>query len=172
MTIRRPAADAAPRAREPRVGEHLAQPRQVCMHERWVARAVSATYAGENVEERTPRTNEIRHGLLALHRAIVTVEKIGYERLHGRMSAGDFLNVLVNAEEFAWLRPLTTLIVQLDEVLDEPGQADVAASVQEIREVLTPAAEGSPFQQRYAQLIQSSPEIALAHASLARLLPR
>ena len=117
----------------------------------------------------------IRHSLLELHRTIVTVEKVAHERLHGRTSASDFLDVLVNSAEFAWLRPLTALIVQLDELLDAPDQegADSLANwVTETRAVLTPSAQGSAFQQRYGELIQASPDVALAHASLMRVLPR
>jgi hypothetical protein len=119
------------------------------------------------------RADEIRHGVLALHRAIVAFEKAGHERRHGRMTAAAFLAVLVEAEEFAWLRPLTTLIVQLDEVLDEPEPSDadsLDAWRSQLRALLTPSAAGSAFQQRYAQLLQSSPDVALVHATVMRLL--
>jgi hypothetical protein len=111
----------------------------------------------------------LRHRLLALHKAIVDAERIVYERVHGRMSAGEFLGVLVQAEEFAWLRPMTAWIIQLDELLearDGTDSEDASALRRELLTLLRPDPSGDDFQRRYAMLLQSSPDVALAHAAL------
>ena len=62
--------------------------------------------------------SQIREQVLRLHEAIVAHERIAFERMHGRQSAGAFLDILVKDPGFAWLSGFTTLIVRLDELLD------------------------------------------------------
>ena len=117
------------------------------------------------------QVQEIRHKLLALHKAIVDVTRIAYERVHGRVSAGQFLKILIEGAECAWLRPLTALIVQCDELIDGSDgfdPRDVTAWRGELAALLRPDAEGEDFQRRYAELLQSSPDVALAHADVVR----
>jgi hypothetical protein len=63
--------------------------------------------------------SELRRHLLDLHQALVDAMRRDYERTSGRLSDGEFLEALVNDPAFAWLRPLTALIVRLDELLEE-----------------------------------------------------
>lgn len=111
----------------------------------------------------------LRHALLALHKAMVDEERSAYERVHGRVQASEFLNLLVTGESFAWLRPLTALIVQLDELMDaregaQPG--DAGAFRAQLTRLLQADPEGDDFQRHYAALLQSSPSVALAHGAL------
>ena len=54
------------------------------------------------------------------------------------------LRVLVEDESYAWLRPLSALIVRMD---DEEAEAVTA---EEVRALLRPDSTGTPLQQRYA----------------------
>jgi hypothetical protein len=56
---------------------------------------------------------------LALHRALLDAQRITHEREHGKVTSGAFLELVIGAPEFAWLRPLTALIVGIDEALEE-----------------------------------------------------
>jgi hypothetical protein len=60
------------------------------------------------------------------------------------------------------------LIVQFD----APAEEAVAekALVAEARRLLRPDVSGTPFQQRYAALLQESPEVAYAHGVVAQAL--
>jgi len=108
---------------------------------------------------------KLRSALLELHRAIVSVEREDHERKSGSASAGEFLRLLVEDEAWAWLRPLSALIVQLDE-----QGGDEAALIAEARQLLKPDAQGMPFQQRYAWLLERSPEIVYAHGQVMTVL--
>jgi hypothetical protein len=122
-------------------------------------------------ERQLERVREVRHRLLELHKAIVDAERIAHERINGRVSAGEFLNVLVSGDDFAWLRPLTALIVQLDELIDarEPTDAVMARVwLDELATLLRPDPSGGDFQRHYAALLQTSPDVAIAHASALR----
>jgi hypothetical protein len=106
----------------------------------------------------------MRRELLDLHRALVDSERREYERARGRMSDRAFLEALIGAPELAWLNPLTSLIVRLEEVLEESAaEAAVQDCVREIRKLLRPAAQGQGFQRKYAEAMQRSPEVVVAH---------
>src|SRR3954466_16130054 len=60
----------------------------------------------------------LRKSLLHLHKTLLEWERAGYERIHGRASPGTLLTALMNDPQFAWLRPLSELIVRIDESLE------------------------------------------------------
>ena len=68
---------------------------------------------------------DLRQGLLRLHKTLLDWERGGYERIHGRQTSNDLLNALLNDPQFAWLRPISQLIVRIDELLGEIGRAHV-----------------------------------------------
>ena len=70
------------------------------------------------------RLREIREALLRLHRTLLDWERRGYERVHGRLSANEFLQVVLHDSEFAWLRPLSESVVRIDELLAAEGEPD------------------------------------------------
>jgi hypothetical protein len=115
---------------------------------------------------------EVRLRLLDLHRALLEAERREHERAHGRLSDGEFLDALINDPAFAWLNPLTTLIVRLEELLeDETAQgATLADCVARIRSLLKPDAGGADFQRRYAEVLQRSPDVVVAHGNAMRAL--
>jgi len=65
------------------------------------------------------RLETVRHELLALHRALLDAQRLVHEREHGKVTSGAFLELVIGAPEFAWLRPLTALIVGIDEALED-----------------------------------------------------
>jgi len=102
--------------------------------------------------------------LLDLHRALVDSERREYERERGRMTDRAFLEALIGAPELGWLHPLTSLIVRLEEALeDDPRGGAVQDCLVEIRKLLRPNAEGQGFQRKYAEAMQRSPEVVVAH---------
>ena len=63
--------------------------------------------------------SELRHALLALHKALVEAERASYEATVGVIaSPNHFFQLLTNDPLFAWLQPLSNLIVAMDEALD------------------------------------------------------
>ncbi|HEY2870542.1 MAG TPA: hypothetical protein VGJ56_01420, partial [Reyranella sp.] len=84
----------------------------------------------------TPKAVALRHNLLELHRAIVNFERRDYERRAGEVGAAAFLRVLIEDQAYAWLRPLSILIVQLDEDTERPAAEIEAALFDETRALL------------------------------------
>lgn len=117
-----------------------------------------------------------RQALLLLHRAVLEIERIAYERAFGRIeSNGTLLQLLINDPWFAWLRPISALIVQIDEWLEAgdavPGSRELAESLlAKVREILRPSEEGTEIQRRFARLLQEDPAIVMAHAAARKLM--
>ena len=118
------------------------------------------------------RLRDIREALLRLHRTLLDWERRGHERVHGRLSATELLQVLLHDPEFAWLRPLSESIVRIDEMLADEGTIDEEAILVQVRALASPDVEGTPYAQRYLQAIQQSPDAVLAHRDLLALLRR
>jgi hypothetical protein len=111
--------------------------------------------------------------LLKLHRTLVGLERQLYEKVHGRQSAGDFLQVMAYDESMRWLEPLSRLIVMLDEALDEKSTVDMAPHVVAARalELLKLDRQRTDeFSSRYLQYFDRSPDLAVEHTTLVRLL--
>lgn len=119
---------------------------------------------------------QARDALLRVHRTLLEIERIRYERQHGRVpGAGAFLQLVLADPWFYWLRPISTLIALLDEWLDaDPPPADAAARADlllaQVRDRLRPDENGADFQQRYFQLLQEEPVVAVAHAEVRKMI--
>lgn len=119
------------------------------------------------------RLQKLRDALLALHKALVESERESYEQAFGRIpTRNHFLKLLTNDPWFAWLHPLSQLIVSMDEALDEkepliPGTVDVF--VKESRTLLVASEIGEGFSRHYYDALQRDPDVVMAHADAARL---
>ena len=73
-----------------------------------------------------PRNNLIwasSYTLTRSDKALLDAERETYERVHGQITGGELLQLAINHEQFAWLHPVSELIVRLDELLDADGPA-------------------------------------------------
>ena len=116
---------------------------------------------------------DLRHALLQLHKTLVEWERNGYERIHGRQSSHDLLNALLNDAQFAWLRPMSQLIVRIDELLSEktpPMRNDVDAVVAQVKTLTSPNENGNTYERRYDMALQENPDAVFAHRDVLMLL--
>jgi len=124
-----------------------------------------------NVQE---RLRPLRDALLALHKALVDSERVSYEQTIGTIpSSNRFLQLLNNDPWFAWLHPLSQLIVAMDEVLDEKEPlttASVDALVNQTRALLVVSESGDGVSKHYFDALQRDPDVIFAHAAVAKLL--
>ena len=89
----------------------------------------------------TSSLTDVRAPLLALHKSLVDAERREYERQYGRLENAEFLQVLMAGPQFSWLKPLTALIVRLDQALEDDGKG-AAEAMKALRLLLAPRAEG------------------------------
>ena len=120
------------------------------------------------------RLRALRMALLSLHKTLLDHERLRYERRHGRIeSAGQALHLVMNDAWFAWLRPMSALVVQADEKLDDDrgvGAADVTAFSAQIRDLLQGSGGGPDFQTSFQRVLQEAPEAVMAHGRLIAAL--
>ena len=115
----------------------------------------------------------LRRALLDLHKTLLDWERAAYERVHGRTTPGELLKAIMGDPHFAWLRPVSELIVRIDEGLesDAPDAAlDVDAIVAHARTLIAPDEAGTPYAQRYHTALQEHPDAVLAHRGVSNIL--
>lgn len=120
--------------------------------------------------------DQARTALLSVHKALLDDEKIRYEKHRGPIATpGHFLQLLIHDDWFAWLHPLTELVVQIDELVfaKEPQPRENAdALLEQARRLLSPSESGDPFQRHYFQTLQRAPAVVMAHAEAQKLVAR
>ena len=128
----------------------------------------------ELTEKRREQLNSVRTSLLRLHKTLLNFEREGYERTHGTLANSyAFLQLVMSDPWFAWLRQLSELIVEMDELLaakETPKDATAVALAQQATIMLTPSDSGTEFQKKYFAAMQQSPEVVLAHSEFAAVL--
>jgi hypothetical protein len=119
--------------------------------------------------------NEIRHGLLTLHKTLLDTQRLWYEKEHGRLEGGgQMLQLLAYDPAFAWLRLFSALIVEIDEKLDDKEKPltsdDAKKLVEDARGLVVGKEGGDVFQINYNRALQERPEVVIAQSRLARVL--
>lgn len=119
------------------------------------------------------RLSDLRLALLKLHKALVDSERMGYEKTMGKISSpGHFLQLVTNDPWFAWLHPLSQLIVAMDEALDaeEPlTTAKVDALANQSKLMLVASENNDGFSGHYFEAMQRDPDVVFAHAEVVKL---
>ena len=110
--------------------------------------------------------------LTALHAALLEFERSAYEATHGPTKPAELLRLLLQDPSFAWLRPLSAIIAQIDETLD-PREATADVDVKGLFDAaqrLLRSADRGVFQTKYRDALQRSPDVVMAHADVVKLL--
>src|SRR5919205_1017884 len=94
---------------------------------------------------------DLRHALLHLHKTLLEWERTAYERIHGRVAGHALLQALLKDPQFAWLHPISELIVTIDVALENDANepVDVASILAQAGAVLVADESGSGYAQRY-----------------------
>jgi hypothetical protein len=117
----------------------------------------------------------LRLALLRLHKTLLDWERAAYERVNGRQSSNALLEALLKDPQFAWLRPLSQLVVRIDEMLEDdvpPGENDVEVVLAHARDLTRADETGNPYEQRYFAALQGNPDAVFAHRDVVALLKK
>lgn len=117
---------------------------------------------------------ELRNLLLAQHKLLLDRERASYEKTNGPIAGpGPFLGLVMGDSHFAWLKQISTLVVEIDEALarrSTAGQVEADALVTQARDIMRPREHGTDFQKRYYGAIQESPDIVILQCRIEQLL--
>jgi len=116
----------------------------------------------------------LRNAVFELHKILIESERATYEQTVGTIpSPGYFLQLLTTDPWFAWLHPLSQMVVTMDVALDSKKDPLTAASagvlIQQTRSLLTPSETGEGFARHYYDALQRDPDVLFAHATAVRL---
>ncbi len=121
-----------------------------------------------------PQLQKVREALLELHKTLVDSERVGYEVAMGPISSPNhFLKLLSSDPWFAWLLPLSRLIVTIDEALDRriPLSPNEALDLlTQTRRLLVASEEGHGFARSYFEALQRDPDVIFAHSRVVLLM--
>ena len=118
------------------------------------------------------RLHELGSGLLELHRALLDQQRLQHEQERGPIGgSGELLHLAANDPEFAWLRSLSLLIVDLDGLLDDddaPSEDEMGSLRLELEELFSSSAPGR-FWERCVPCLQT-PVVAMAYAKVRTII--
>jgi hypothetical protein len=111
--------------------------------------------------------------LLPLHRALIDAASADYAASVAPVSGpGHLLTLLQEDPFFEWLRPLTSLIVDIDSASrTDFEREDVDALVKRIESLFGTSADAS-FAARYVPILQRDIDVAAGHAALRQIVRR
>ena len=100
------------------------------------------------------------------------MERQDYEKRFGRVNAGELLQLVINGTQFAWLRIISALVVEIDEVLN----GEEFATSTDFEELMSQARllfvspGNEEFKTIYQDALQREPSVVMAHSTVMQLL--
>ena len=126
-----------------------------------------------------PRLAALSNALRSLHR--VLAERARRELETERLTViqpGAWLAILTTDPQFAWLRALSELIVDLDVFLEsdpQPADDDAAAIRAEVERLIAPSSvpgTDTEFSRHYWRYVHDEPSVAVVHGEIRQVLDR
>ena len=116
---------------------------------------------------------DVSKNLLPLHRLLIDAVKEDYAFAVGPVDRPALLlQLLTDDPFFAWLKPVTSLIVDIDEMARTDFEApDIAALADRLDGLFGPKA-GEEFAQHYVPILQRSADVAMSHAAVRKASAR
>jgi hypothetical protein len=140
--------------------------------EDFYARTMHTPDSPERAAQRATLRDLWKH-LLPLHRALIDAARDEYAASVAPVAGPTHLLQLINEDPFfAWLKPMTGVIVDLDEMsrtdFDKPAFDALVTRIRALFSTETDAA----FSSRYLPLLQRDVDVAIGHAAVRQLLAR
>lgn len=116
---------------------------------------------------------EVSRLLMPLHRALIEAAKDDYMFAVGPIEQPTHLLRLLNEDAFfAWLKPITSLIVDIDEMSRRDFESTEVESVVKRLDSMFGSAAGPEFAKQYVPILQRSVDVAVSHAALRNAVAR
>jgi hypothetical protein len=110
--------------------------------------------------------------LIPLHRALIDAAKEEYVFAHGPVDQPIQLLRLLNEDPFfEWLKPITALIVDIDEMSRRDFDTADSVAIADRVEALFGSRQSPEFAKHYVPALQRSVDVAIGHAALRKVVP-
>jgi hypothetical protein len=117
---------------------------------------------------------KLRDLLLEQHKLLLDRERAAYEKANGPIAGpGALLMLVLEDPHFAWLKQISTIVVEIDEALSRRSKADQStadALMARAREMMRPREHGTDFEVRYNSAVQESPDVVILQCRIEQLL--
>ena len=123
--------------------------------------------------ENAEKLKNARNILLKLHKSLLDLEREMYEGIHGELTPVQFVNLLMEDEDFAWLRKFSILIVEIDEMFASKEGIEtgmIEANLEKVVELVEMREPDEYFRAKYQFSIQRDPNAAGLHSELRTLM--
>lgn len=119
--------------------------------------------------------NSLSRALLALHRSLLRFQKDLHESAHHKkLAPQELLHLTMTDPEFEWLKTLSSLIVQIDEVVDDKQGGDLAGTysqaITELKALFIDREKNAEFKARILQALEKNSDLWMEIAELRKLL--
>lgn len=116
---------------------------------------------------------EVSKALLPLHRALIEAARADYSANVEPITGPHHLLRLINDDPyFAWLKPITSLIVDIDEMVRVDFTAEDAAAIAKRVERFFGATPDESFSERYVPILQREFDVTTGHAAVRKALSK
>lgn len=124
------------------------------------------------MEGERERLRELGRRLGRLHALLMNRERREYEGWHGSVEPRELLHLLLHDPQFAWLRPLSSVMAEVDALVDTDGSIEPDEARTVVREVyrLLKSGDRGAFQDKYRDALQDSADVVMAHADVSKVL--
>jgi hypothetical protein len=114
---------------------------------------------------------DLSRTLIPLHRRLIEETRADYAFAYGPVETPGHLLQLVQGDPFFdWLKPITTLIVDIDEMTRTDFESAAASEIiARAERMFGPEAAGE-FATRYVPLLQRDVDVAIGHAAVRKIL--
>lgn len=123
-------------------------------------------------KEQLGRLTDLRTRLLHLHKMLLEMERQIFEKKSGSVTPGELLQLVLNNSQFAWLRIISALVVEIDEKLsgeERPTTSDFEDLLSQAR-LLFASSGNQEFRTKYEAALQQEPSVVMAHSAVMQLL--
>ena len=113
----------------------------------------------------------LRAALLQVHKEVIGYDRSQYERVHGPIPAGQFVQLVTEESFFRWLDPLSRLIIEIDEELEGvEHHDDTCRAVAGAAQKLFSDRGDAGFRKRYQAALQDETAVTVAHGRLMSVI--
>ena len=114
---------------------------------------------------------ELSKALIPLHRRLIEEAKSDYAFAHGPVeSPSRLLQLLQSDPFFDWLKPITTLIVDIDEMTRTDFAEEAAREIGARADRFFGSEADETFAARYIPILQRDVDVAIGHAAVRKII--
>jgi hypothetical protein len=123
--------------------------------------------------EQRAALREISKLLIPLHRGLIDASRDDYAFAYAPVEGPQHLLRLLNEDPFfAWLKPMTTLIVDIDEMVRADFDRAAVDAIAARLDRFFGSAVDPEFAERYVPILQRDVDVAVSHAAVRQALLR